>query len=471
MNETDLPKAFEKQQENYAQLQTQYQELQTRYQELQQEHARLQERVKLLEGRAAKDSHNSSKPPSSNGFKDPVRKTQSLRGKSDKPSGGQVGHKGKTLMMVEQPDEIVRLSPSSCDHCHQDLTSASPCRTEQVQVFDLPMIRLHVTEYQAEVKACPNCHHETRAALPEKIKPISTQYGPNVKALAVYLSTIQFLPLARICQLLNDLLGTSFSEASVLSACQESARVISPILSTIKAALQSSAVIHNDETGFRVDKKRWWLHLACTSLLTLYLAHPKRGQDAPDAMGILPNYQGVSVHDTLALYQHYPCQHALCNVHYLRELTYIHEHYRQDWAKEAKALLQEIKAAVDQARTQAAMSLPPPVQEAFRVRYRQLVEQGWTANPPPQERTGKRGAIKQGEVRNLLSRLDQYQDQILRFMADFRVPFENNQAEADLRMMKLRQKISGCFRTQEALRLFVPFAAIFLPCRSKAFIC
>ena len=410
--------------------------------------------IKQLEGQAAKDSHNSSKPPSTNGFKEPVRKTQSLREKSGKKSGGQPGHPGRTLMMVEQPDQTIRLTPVQCQHCQHDLPQASLSRRERVQVFDLPAIHLQVTEYQVEVKACPCCHAETRAELPDGITMACAQYGPNVKTLAVYLASLHLLPLARVCQILSDLLGTTFSQASVLAACQQSASTIAPVLQKIKTALHGSPVVHNDETGFRIEKKRWWLHVAASCWFTLYLAHPKRGKEATDAMEILPTFQGTSVHDSLSSYFHYGCIHALCVVHYLRELTFVFERYAQLWAKEMKALLLEIKARVQQAREEGMGSLPETIKHDFQRRYMHLVQTGMAANPPPPKRPGKRGVPKKSDALNLLIRLQQYQDLILRFMHDFDVPFDNNRAESDLRMMKLRQKISGCFRTQGGAAIF-----------------
>jgi transposase len=417
---------------------------------LEQAHAR----IKHLEGQAAKDSHNSSKPPSTNGFKEPIRKTASLREKSGKKSGGQPGHAGNTLRMVEQPDHTIRLSPQRCEHCQQDLSQASLARSERVQVFDLPSVGLEVTEYQVEVKVCPCCQAETRADLPQGLTLASAQYGPNVKTLAVYLACVHLLPFARVCQILADLLGTTFSQASVLAACQQSASALTLVLAQIKTALQTSRVIHNDETGFRVNHKRWWLHVAATCGFTLYLAHPKRGKEATEAMGILPQFAGTSVHDSLASYLHYRCLHALCVVHYLRELTFIFERFEQGWAKEMKSLLLSIKACVQRAREQGLTSLPQASQQDFERRYSELVQSGLAANPPPHKPPGQRGPTKKSEALNLLIRLQQYQDLILRFMQDFEVPFDNNQAESDLRMMKLRQKISGCFRTEAGVAIF-----------------
>jgi transposase len=356
--------------------------------------------------------------------------------------------------MVEQPDHTVRLSPHRCEHCQQDLSAVSLSRRERMQVFDLPSVGLAVTEYQVEVKACPGCQAETRAELPVGLTLASVQYGPNVKTLAVYLACVHLLPLARVCQILSDLFGTTFSQASMLAACRQSASALTFVLHRIKTALQTSRVIHNDETGFRVNKKRWWLHAAATCCFTLYLAHPKRGKEATEAMGILPHFSGTSVHDSLASYLQYQCLHALCIVHYLRELTFIFERFEQLWAKEMKTLLLSIKACVHQAREQGMTSLPKASTQDFERRYTEIVQTGMAANPPPQKPTGKRGAPKKSEALNLLIRLQQYQDLILRFMHDFAVPFDNNQAESDLRMMKLRQKISGGFRTEAGVAIF-----------------
>jgi transposase len=461
MKEAELLQAFEQLQQAYEQVQTALTEERrlkaeavAQLTQLQEVVEQLVERVKELEGRLAKDSHNSSKPPSSNGFKEPMRKTQSLRGKSGKQNGGQPGHQGSTLLMVDQPDQTIVLHPQQCQRCRQDLAEASAYRLERFQVFDLPKLALHVTEYQAQVKVCPCCQAETRATLPQGMIPASAQYGPQIKALAVYLTTLQLLPVQRVSHLLSALFGSTFSEASVLAACQKSAQNVAGVVEKIKTALLSSRVLHNDETGFRVKKQRWWLHVACTRWFTLYFAHPKRGNEATEAMQILPVYQGTSVHDSLSMYLHYPCRHAFCVAHYLRELTYAHEQFHQSWADQMKRVLRTIHIQVEQARQDGMSQVPEQDQQDYRRRYQELVLIGLAANPPPTERSGQRGAIKKGEVLNLLLRLQQHQDLLLRFMTDFEVPFTNNQAETDLRMMKLRQKISGCFRTVEGSAVF-----------------
>jgi transposase len=383
-----------------------------------------------------------------------VRKTQSLRGKSGKQSGGQPGHQGHTLLMVAQPDSIFALAPSACQYCQQSLETLEVQRVERAQVWDLPPLRLQVTEYRAQVKVCPCCQQETRAAFPAGLEPAAVQYGPMTKALAVYLQCMHLLPYARTCQILSDLLGTSFSQASLHAALQSASHQVEEALSAIKTGLIGSQVLHNDETGFRVAGHGLWLHVAATSQLTYYQYHQKRGKAATDAIGILPLFHGISVHDSWASYLQYSCLHALCNVHYLRELTFIQEHYQQHWAKELKDLLLEIKAQVEQARSQGKAVLPRAMRQEYEERYLRLLEQGIAANPPPARKKGTRGPLRGDDVRNLLHRLRAYQALILRFMHQFIVPFDNNLAEQDIRMMKVQQKISGGFRSPEGATVF-----------------
>lgn len=411
-------------------------------------------RIERLEGQAAKDSHNSSKPPSSDGPKSPLRKTTSLRGKSGKKSGGQPGHQGHTLLMVAQPDTIIALSPPACERCQQELATVEVTREERAQVWDVPPLRLHVSEYRAQVKVCPCCQRETRAAFPEGLEPAAVQYGPMTKALAVYLQCVHLLPYARTCQILSDLLGTSFSQASLQAALRASSTRVEAALEHIKQGLINSQVMHNDETGLRIAGQRRWLHVAATAHLTYYQSHEKRGKAATDAIGILPHFQGISVHDSWASYLEYSCLHALCNAHYLRELTFIAERYKQHWADELKDLLLEIKAQVALARSQGQAVLPWAMRQQYEERYQLLVEQGIAANPPLPPKKGTRSPLRGDEVRNLLHRLRVYQALILRFMHQFIVPFDTNLAEQDIRMMKVQQKISGGFRTPEGATIF-----------------
>lgn len=417
--------------------------------------AQLTTRIEHLEGQRAKDSHTSSKPPSSDGPGTPVRKTVSLRGKSGKPSGGQAGHAGHTLHMVAEPSRVVAVSVPRCPECAHDLSAVALCRTERAQVWDIPPFQLHVTEYRAEVKRCPCCQREMRADFPPGIKAAAVQYGPMVRALAVYLQCCHLVPYARTCQILSDLLGTSLTQASVHAALQEGSDRVEPMLACIKEGLITGDILHNDETGVRIAGKRLWLHVATTARLTWYQWHQHRGKQATDAMGMLPRFQGVSIHDSLASYLQYSCRHALCNVHYLRELTSVQEQYQQPWAKDLKDLLLEIKAQVALARSQQQESLPPSQRVAYEARYEQIVTQALAAHPPPARVKGTRGRPPRGdEVRNLLCRLRDYQALILRFMHQFTMPFDNNLAEQAIRMMKVHQKISGGFRTPEGATIF-----------------
>src|SRR5260370_22923801 len=468
MKDTELIKAFEALRQENQCLRIAYERQQQENMVLQKElavahehlatarevFAQLTARIERLEGQSSKDSHNSSKPPSSDGPKTPVRKTKSLRGKSGKKSGGQPGHPGHTLLMVSQPDTILTLAPPVCEGCQQELGTVEVVREERAQVWDLPPLRLQVTEYRAQVKVCPCCQQETRAAFPDGLQPASVQYGPMTKALAVYLQCMHLLPYARTCQILSDLLGTTFSQASLQAALQCGSRQVEEVLDVIKHGLIDSQVMHNDETGFRVAGHGLWLHIAAASQLTYYQSHQKRGKEATDAMGILPQFHGISVHDSWASYLQYACTHALCHVHYLRDLTFIQEHYHQDWAKEMKDLLLEIKAHVELARSLGQAVLPRAVRQEYEARYLRLVEQGIAANPPPERKKGTRGPLRGDDVRNLLHRLRDYQAMILRFMHQLIVPFDTNLAEQDIRMMKVQQKISGCFRTPEGATIF-----------------
>jgi len=468
MEDTELIQAFEALQQEHQRLRIAYEgqqqentvlrkELAVAHEQLaiaREVFAQLSARIEHLEGQISKNSHNSSKPPSSDGPKAPVRTPKSLRGKSGKQSGGQPGHPGHTLLMVAEPDTIIALVPSVCERCQQDLEKVEVGRVERAQVWDLPPVRLQVTEYRAQVKVCPCCRAETRAAFPDGLQQASVQYGPMTRALAVYLQCVHLLPYARTCQILSDLLGTSFSQASLQAALQRGSTQVEEALECIKQGLMGSQVLHNDETGFRIAGKGRWLHVAATRHLTYYQYHEKRGKAATDAIGILPHFQGISVHDSWASYLDYACTHALCNVHYLRELTFISERYKQQWANAMKDLLLEIKAQVDLARAQGKAVLPRATRQEYEARYLHLVEQGIAANPPPPRTKGTRGPLRGDDVRNLLRRLRDYQALILRFMHQFIVPFDNNLAEQDIRMMKVQQKIAGCFRTPEGTTIF-----------------
>jgi transposase len=414
--------------------------------------AALTAQLQELRARLAKDSHNSGKPPSSDGL---ARKTRSLRKRSGKKPGGQIGHRGETLRLVAAPDVVVERRPTRCARCQVPLAAeALVVLRERRQVQELPPLRLVVREEQTLHMQCPACQTVTAGTFSTGA-PSRAQYGPRLRALAVYLVQQQLVPYHRVRDLFTDLFGAHLSLGTLVGWVQQAAATLEPVEAAIKAALGHVPVLHNDETGVRRAGRVAWAHVASTARLTHYAIHPQRGRDATDAIGILPAYQGVSVHDGWKPYwANTRCRHALCNIHHLRELTFLEEEYGQTWAKELKGLLREMKAATDQARAQEARQLPKGERDGFVAHYDHLLAAGLAANPPPVRRPHQRGRIKQSPARNLLERLLLGRDEVLAFLDDLTIPFDNNQAERDLRMLKVQQKVSGCFRTDTGAAAF-----------------
>jgi transposase len=413
--------------------------------------AQLNQRVQELEARLSKDSHNSHLPPSSDRF---TRQPKSLRKKSEKPSGGQKDHPGKHLMMVQTPDQIIVHTPEKCLSCQHDLSQQPSEKTLRRQVIDIPVPHVIVSEHHALRKRCPQCHHCTTAPFPVDIcAPV--QYGPAIAAIGVYLSQVQLLPNERVGQVMEDLLGISFSVGSLHNWIARCAQSLVPIETHIKTALQGVAVLHQDETGLYVAGKRYWMHVACTQVLTHYGVHPKRGREAMDAIGIAPAFHGVSVHDGWASYQGYLYTHALCNVHHLRELTFLEEEHQQIWAGELKEVLLQMKEAVNDAKARGQTALAPRVIKEFETQYDAWLRQGKQLAPPdPPSARGKRGRKKRSVIHCLLDRLRSQQEWVLAFLHDFTIPFDNSQAERDIRMVKIQQKVSGCFRSPVGAEAF-----------------
>jgi transposase len=412
----------------------------------------LEEENARLRAQLAIHSGNSSKPPSSDG---PGVKPhpQSQRVRSGRPPGGQPGHEGHALRLVETPDEVQVHAPARCQGCGHSLADVPALRWERRQVVDLPPIRARVIEHQAATTCCPGCGTTTSGEFPPGVAA-PVQYGPGVAALAVYLTQEQLLPLARTSAVLAEVFGCPLAEGTVEHAVAACHAQLAAAEAAIQQGITQAAVAHFDETGVNLNGTTAWLHVASTPQLTFYAVHPKRGHQAMDAIGVLPSFRGRAVHDGLTSYWQYDqCAHALCNAHHLRELTFVAEQLGQAWATDLKGVLGEIKQAVDAARAQGVAGLPADQQQAFTQRYAAVLAAGAQANPPAPP-TGKRGRPKRGKAGSLVDRLRDHQEATLAFMADCTIPFDNNQAERDIRMTKVREKISGCFRTTTGAERF-----------------
>jgi transposase len=421
--------------------------------------AELRAEVAELRARLSANSRNSSRPPSSDGLAKPPA-PKSLRRRSGRKQGGQPGHGGRHLQRVERPDSVVAYVPARCDGCGGDLAGGEPVGEEARQVFDLPPVRLEVTEHRAQRRRCA-CGHVTCAEFPAGVGA-PAQYGPRIRALGIYLIAAQHLPYQRAAQLLSDWLGAPLSPATLVGFVSDGADDLDEFLDLVHAQIACSPVVHFDETGARVAGRGRWLHCASTQTLTFYALHDRRGTEGIDYAGVMPRFAGIAVHDGWPQYRSYTyVTHALCNAHHLRELLAIIEQHPdgQSWARHLDALLRALHEEVKAAKAAGEEWMDPSVLAGYRAAYEQIIATGNHDNPPGTIPTGKRGVIKQTPTRNLLTRLDRDREQILRFAHDFKVPFDNNLVERDIRMIKIQQKISGSWRTTAGADRFLALRA------------
>jgi transposase len=406
--------------------------------------AALSTRVAELERKLGLHSGNSGKPPSSDGLKKPPR-TTSLREASGKAPGGQAGHPGKTLTRVAEPNSTVDHFPTACQGCGAALEPATTTGHVARQVFDLPEPQpLIVTEHRAHQCRCTTCGTQTRAAFPEGVTA-PVQYGPRIAAIVVYLLHAQFLPERRLATLMADLFGVLISTATIANMSRNYAARFADFAVAVNNLVAAAAVKHLDETGFRVGGKTQWLHIASTLWLTFYRVSARRGS-LPEAMA------GIVVHDHWKPYFTLTgVLHALCNAHHLRELQALIGIEHEDWARRMRTLLRRACHAANLAR-QRGQPVPPRLIALIERCYDRIVADGLAfhaAQPALTHATiqAKRRGRKPRRVgENLLRRLDSRKSDVLRFLSNPDVPFTNNLAERDARMMKLRQKISGGFR-------------------------
>ena len=416
--------------------------------------AELEVVVAELRARLDQNSRNSSRPPSSDGYAKPtVDWNRSLRRRSGRKPGGQPGHDGHHLERREDPDRAVLHRLEVCDCCGRDLSEAPIVESQSRQVFDLPELPgLECVAHWIQKRRC-ECGHLASSSFPEEATAPMC-YGPRIRALGIYLVSYQHLPYERAAEILTDWAHAPVSVATLQAFVAQGAAGLEGFLEEIRFQLQGAEVAHFDETGGRIDGRLSWIHSASTDTLTLLTAHRKRGVEAMDEAGVLPVFSGVAVHDGWAPYRNFEdALHALCGAHHLRELHGAEEH-GQAWALGMSCLLLDTKDAVDQAKTDGHERLSAKALARLHASYHELIALGFEENPGlASEHEGRRP--KRTKSQNLLLRLDQREPEVLRFAHDFRVPFDNNLSERDLRMIKLQQKISGCWRTIEGAERFL----------------
>lgn len=413
-------------------------------------------RIKELEDQIAKNSRNSSKPPSSDNKGEVARK----KGGKGRKAGGQLGHRGHHLDLSSAPDEVIRYAVAECPCCNRSLSEGEVERVERKQIVDISFPKRHVVEHQIVLSRCPDCGQVWESSeVPDEVVH-RTAYGPSVKAYCSYLHSYHQLPYERISELMKEMADIPLSPGSIVNFQKVAYERLASFEEALKEGLGKSRAIFCDETGMRVNLQNYWMHTVCNDRYSYFHIDPKRGQEAMDRMGILPDYQGIAHHDAWASYFRYQNpQHSLCNAHLLRELIFLSENHDQQWAQKMIALLVRIKYLVDQSDKSI---LSAQWQGRLRKQYRQIVQEGMKLHPPPQKKKGQRGRIAKSKSRNLLERLQKCEDQYLRFMIQSEAQFDNNRAERDLRMNKVKMKISGCFRSERGAKYFARMRSFIL---------
>jgi transposase len=425
---------------------------------------RLEAEVKRLKGQVSKDSHNSGKPPASDGYK---RRPHAVKAPSGKKSGGQLGHEGHSLQQITTPDRLEIHGPSHCSHCERNLETEDGSVIERRQVRDIPALKIEVVEHQVEMVVCPHCHHEAYGRFPEGVEA-PVQYGEHIRALATYLHQYQLIPLDRTQEAILDLTGVALSEGTLITWEEKAASDLVPHLAQLRWWLKRARIIHADETGIRVRGKLVWLHVVSTRWMTYLEWHAKRGKDAMRAIGIWPHLFGRAMHDRWASYDTFACAHDFCKAHLIRDLTYLHEQEHQEWAAEMRELLLAMHAAAQERRGQGASTLPEEELRTWQAHYFEVIAQGYIGLPTPTlPMMLKRGKPKAHPAKNLLDVLLGRAESVLGFVQDLSRPFTNNQAEQDLRMAKVQQKISGGFRTAKGATVFCALRSYVLTMRKQ----
>jgi transposase len=430
-----------------------------RWRRSREDNKRLSAHLHLWEGRAKKDSQTSHKSPSSDigtkagGQTKEDKVVNKEKKKKKRQPGGQRGHKGSHLPRVETPDhkEVLPL-PDTCPECEAELTQAPIVNVEKRQVFDLPPSAVEVTEYQAQSCRCLNCGKHVKAVFPEHVKA-ATQYGPRIKSLATYFIHRQLIPYERLQELFKDVFACELSQGTLVTLAQKPPPALSKVVDYIKASLIASPDLNADETSCRVNAKRYWRHVACTPTLTHYGLHEKRGSLGMRAIGVLPLFTGRLMHDGWSSYAQFGQAHLLCNSHHLRELEHAWQHAKQQWARALATCLRGMNACVHRAKAKGEMPSEKQ-QQKWLARYDRILALGEPSVIALTALINIGPRPKKHESHNLWCRLTKYKKETTAFLSDPTAPFSNNLAERDLRMTKVKQKISGTFRSLRCAEYF-----------------